>query len=161
MKATQGDPHMPTVGQICNRAAVVITPERTVSDAARLMRKHHVGSVIVVDVHGAAQHPIGIITDRDIAVEVVALELDPRDVKAGELMGATLVAAREEDDLRATLQLMRLHGVRRLPVIRADGALVGIVASDDLVSMLAEDMAMLAAVMVRERAREATERKPL
>jgi CBS domain-containing protein len=152
---------MPTIGQICNREAVVTTRDKTVSDAARLMREHHVGSVIVVEQRDGDQHPIGIVTDRDIAVEIVALDLDPRDVKVGELMGPTLVVAREADDLRETLQLMRVHGVRRLPVMSTRGALVGIVASDDLICVLAEDIATLAAVTERERAREATERKPL
>lgn len=152
---------MPTVGQICNRKTVVITREKAVADAARLMREHHVGSVIVIERRAGADQPVGIVTDRDIAVEIVALDLDPRDVKVGELMGAALVSASEDGDLRETLQLMRLHGVRRMPVVSAQGALVGIVASDDLITMLAEDIATLAAVTARERAREETERTRL
>jgi CBS domain-containing protein len=152
---------MPAIGQICKRETVVITRDKTVSDAARLMREHHVGSIVVVERRDGAEHPVGIVTDRDIAVEIVALDLDPRDVKVGELMGSTLVAAHEGDDLRETLQLMRLHGVRRLPVVSGAGSLVGIVASDDLITMLAEDLAALAAVTAQERAREVTERKRL
>ena len=152
---------MATIGQICNRDVVVTTRDASVADAAKLMRDHHVGSVIVVEPGDGTQHPVGIVTDRDLVVEIIALDLDPHDVSVGEIMGEKLVIAREHDDVRGTLQLMRSKGVRRLPVLSMRGNLIGIVASDDLVGVLAEDIAALAATTTSQRAREAVQRKTL
>lgn len=152
---------MPTIGQICNRDVVVTTRERSVSDAAKLMRERHVGSVIVVETREGAQHPVGIVTDRDMVVEIIALDLDPRDVTVGELMGSELIVARENDDIRETLSVMRVNGIRRLPVLGEQGDLLGIVASDDLISVLAEDIAAIANMTQHQRSREVAQRKSL
>jgi CBS domain-containing protein len=146
---------------MCNREVVVTARDTTVADAARLMRDHHVGSLIIAEPRDGAQHPVGIVTDRDLVVEIMAMDFDPRDVTVGEIMGSSLVIARENDGIRETLETMRFKGVRRLPVLNARGNLVGIVASDDLVKVLAEDIAAIATITPRERAREVAQRKPV
>jgi signal-transduction protein with cAMP-binding, CBS, and nucleotidyltransferase domain len=125
------------------------------------MRERHVGSVIVVETREGAQHPVGIVTDRDMVVEIIALDLDPRDVTVGELMGSELIVARENDDIRETLSVMRVNGIRRLPVLGEQGDLLGIVASDDLISVLAEDIAAIANMTQHQRSREVAQRKSL
>jgi len=152
---------MATVGEICNREVVVTTRDTTVADAARLMRDHHVGSLIVAEPRDGAQYPVGIVTDRDLVVEIMAMDLDPRDVNVGEVMGRGLVIARESDGIRETLEVMRFKGVRRLPVLSSRGNLLGIVAADDLMKVLAEDITALATITTRERWREAAQRKPV
>lgn len=152
---------MATVGQICTREVVVTTSDATVTRAAQLMRDHHVGTLVVTEPGGGDARPVGIVTDRDLVVEIMALDLDPSDVTVGEIMTPELVTARENEDSKDVLERMRYKGVRRIPVLSAHGRLLGILASDDLLSTLADELATLADVAARERFREAAQRKPL
>jgi CBS domain-containing protein len=150
---------MATVGEICNREVIVTSRDTTVADAARIMRDHHVGALVVAEPRNGGLHPLGIVTDRDIVIEIVAMDIDPRDVKVEEVMGRSLVIARENDGIRETVEVMRYRGVRRLPVLSMRGNLLGIVAADDLMRILAEDITALATLTTRERLREAAQRK--
>ena len=125
------------------------------------MRDHHVGTLVVVDPNDADQHPVGIVTDRDMVVEIMAMDIDPHDVTVGEIMAPSLVIAHENEDIREALERMRHKGIRRLPIMSARGHLVGIVATDDLLKVLAADMAALATIAMREQSREAAQRKPV
>ena len=148
------------IGEICSRDVVFTTRDTTIAAAARLMRNHHVGSLVVVEqLNGGKRLPVGIITDRDIVVELTALDLDPAAITVGDIMGDTLVTAREGEGLLEAMEIMRYKGVRRLPVVSADGQLVGIVTIDDLLEALAEQLTELARVVAREQAREAASRK--
>ncbi|MGZ5093055.1 MAG: CBS domain-containing protein [Burkholderiales bacterium] len=152
---------MSTVGEICNREVVVTTRDATIADAARLMRDHHVGTLVVAEPTDGAKRPVGIITDRDLVVEVMAMDMDPRDISVGEVMAPSLVIARDHEDVRAVIERMRYKGVRRLPVMSARGYLVGIVASDDLIKVLAADITSVASITTREQSREVAQRKPV
>jgi CBS domain-containing protein len=149
------------IGEICSREVVFVQRDENVKAAAQLMRQHHVGSVVVVDDRNGKRVPAGIITDRDIVVAVVALGLNPDAVRAGDVMSQELVAVREDAGVAETTELMRMKGVRRLPVTDAGGSLVGIVAADDILSLLAEEMSALATMVSREHKREAETRKKI
>ena len=75
------------VGEICNREVVLTEKTLSVVDAAQLMRKHHVGDLVVVEERDGRKHPAGIVTDRDIVVEVVAAGVNPESLKVGDIMG--------------------------------------------------------------------------
>jgi CBS domain-containing protein len=154
---------MATLGQICVREVLTTTRATTVADAARLMRDGHVGSLVVVEERDGAKRPIGIITDRDIVVEVTALDLDASDISVGEVMsfGVPLVTARDIDGFRETIELMRHHGLRRLPIVSSRGHLVGIVSSDDLLKAYSDDITALGLISSRERSREVAQRRPV
>jgi CBS domain-containing protein len=130
-----------------------------VKAVAQLMREYHVGSIVVVDEPNGKRMPAGIVTDRDIAVAVVALGLKPEVIQVGDVMNQELVAVREDAGVAETVELMRMKGLRRLPVTDSAGALVGIVAADDVLSLLAEEMAALASMVTREHKREVETRK--
>lgn len=147
------------VGEICNREVIVVEPGVAVREAAALMRQYHVGDLVVVEVRGEKRVPVGIVTDRDIAIEVTAMGVDPEAVKVGEVMGPGLVTVGEHDTVYDTLQRMRQHGVRRIPVVDARGGLAGIVSLADLLEFLAEELSYLSKVELREQAREARVRK--
>lgn len=119
-------------GEICKRQVVVAKRSAPLTEIAQLMRKNHVGSVVIVE-DADARRPIGIITDRDLVVEVIAPGLDARAVTAGDIMTASPAVARKDDDALWALKTMRDRGIRRLPVVDESGALVGIVSLDDLV----------------------------
>jgi CBS domain-containing protein len=145
---------MMTSGQICSRDVVAATRDTTVQEAARLMRRHHVGTVVVVEKQNGVSRPVGIVTDRDIVVEVNAVDLDPHALTVGDIMSSELASVNEEDGLMSALEVMRLKGVRRLPVTDMRGELVGIVSIDDLLEPLTRQVTELARIVGRERQRE-------
>jgi CBS domain-containing protein len=135
-----------TVGEICNREVVYIGPEASVGEAARLMRSHHVGDLVVADGGGGQLRPIGILTDRDIVVEVVGEDVPCDRVTVADVMARDLLTAREDDDLLDTMRRMRERGVRRVPVVDPDNLLVGILTVDDLVDLLSEQLGNIVAL---------------
>jgi CBS domain-containing protein len=123
------------------------------------MRQHHVGDVVVVDQEGTRRIPVGIVTDRDIVVEVVAAGLDPSALKIGDLLTGPLVTVDEDEGYAATIYQMTERGVRRVPVVGAGGELVGIITFDDLLRQLATPLAELSELAGRERREEMRKRK--
>jgi CBS domain-containing protein len=151
---------MTTIASICNRSVAFTTRETTVAAAAKLMRHGHIGSLVVVEqMNGGKRIPAGIVTDRDIVVEVIATGLDPAVITVGDIMEPELVVGRESDSVLETLEIMRFKGVRRLPTVDREGQLVGIVTVDDLLEILAEELNELATIVAREQSHEATARK--
>ena len=147
------------VGEICSRKVVFARRNESVSQAARLMREHHVGSVVVADERNGRRYPVGIVTDRDIAVGVVALGLDPENRNVESAMPAELVCVHETDGLARAVALMRAQGVRRLPVIDAAGGLVGILSADDALEVLSEELYCLAGMVAAGERFEREQRK--
>ncbi len=148
-----------TVGEHCNREVVVIAGEESIRVAAELMRKHHVGDLVLVEEREGKRVPVGIVTDRDLVVEVMAPGLAPDELAVRDIVVDSPFLVREEDSLFDVLEMMRRRRVRRVPVIDTDGGLVGIIAVDDLIGLLAEMLDDLAAVVGRQRERE-IERRP-
>jgi len=146
------------VGEYCTREVAFATRAMGVTEAARVMRAEHVGDLVVVDEAGSAQRPVGIVTDRDLVVEVLAAGLDPDAVSVGDLATRELAVARDDDDLMDTLARMGRLGVRRMPVVDGDGALAGVLAADDLVEVVAELMSHLVKLTAREVAVEVRQR---
>lgn len=143
-----------SIGEICNREVIVTAKGSTTADAAKLMRQHHVGDLVVVEERGGARVPVGIVTDRDLVVEVLALGIDSGTVTIGDLGTGELYTAHEQDGIWDTLQRMRGHGVRRMPVVDAKGALAGIITVDDLLDLLAGELGDLVKIIRREQGRE-------
>lgn len=142
------------IAEICNRDVVVVGRDMPVRDAALLMREQHVGDLVVVDAIGGRNVPVGVVTDRDVTIEVVAMGVDPEMIKVGEVMGSELVTAGEAETVYDTIQRMRQRGVRRVPVVDAQGGLAGIVSLADLLEFVAEEITQLAKVFYREQSRE-------
>jgi CBS domain-containing protein len=108
------------VGEYCNREVVVVEEEKSVTEAAAIMRQYHVGDVVICKAKYGKQIPVGIITDRDIALEIVAKGTDPDSIRVGEAMSFDLTTVNEHDDLMHVIEVMRDKGIRRVPVIDAD-----------------------------------------
>ncbi len=147
------------IGELCTRNVVVMGRNESVAEAARLMRENHIGSIVVVERTDGHARPVGMITDRDIAVGVVAVGLDPEATPAEAAIGGKLVTVRQDEGIGRALALMRAEAVRRLPVVDAAGALVGVIAADDLIDLLADEMAQLAGMFDRGVRRERAERR--
>ncbi|MFZ5478078.1 MAG: CBS domain-containing protein [Myxococcota bacterium] len=144
---------------VCTREVVTVDRAATILEAARRMRDAHVGDLVVVAGGRSGEVPVGIITDRDIAVGVVAKDVEHIErllvedvVELGEL-----VTASPDDDPADVIRRMRARGVRRLPVVEG-GRLIGIVSLDDLFLAMAGELRELAEVPFAQREREITTR---
>ncbi|WP_462271268.1 CBS domain-containing protein [Desulfobacter sp.] len=146
------------VGEVCNREVIIIDREGSIREAAGLMRKHHVGNVVVVEEKNGDRFPVGILTDRDIVLELIALDVDINAVTVGDAMSFELITAREDDDVVETIKRMRHKGVRRIPVVNDRGGLEGILAVDDLVDYISEQLTDLARLVMEEPLRESEKR---
>jgi CBS domain-containing protein len=135
---------------------VTIDPEASVLEAARVMRNEHVGDVIVT---GPGRRPIGILTDRDIVVSVVAKDVEHLSrLAVKDVLTPDPILAYEDEETESVLLRMRRHGVRRMPVVNREGSLIGVFAVDDLLAMLALDLASIVSVVEGQRRREQSRR---
>lgn len=150
-----------SVGDFCNREVIVAYTTTSINEIAQLMREHHVGCVVIVKNSAENNIPIGIITDRDIVLEVIAPMVDINSITAGDIMSVELVTAREIDGIWETLQRMRSHGVRRIPVINDEKVLVGILTVDDVLESLVGELNELVHLISREQNRERSQRTVL
>ena len=148
-----------TIGTICNREVITVQRDATVLHAAVLMRQYHVGDVVVIENRKNKTVPIGIVTDRDIVVELVATELDCNVITVGDIIITKLIVVKDSAGVFEAIQLMVNKGVRRLPVVDDDGGLVGIITLDDLLLLLSKELAALNKLVTREQKNEATKRR--
>jgi len=128
------------VREICSFGVVTCHPETSALDVARQMRDRHVGAVVVVESRQGGVVPVGIVTDRDLAIQVMAKALDPSSIRAGDLVARECVTVMDSDLAYEAIWQMRRGSVRRLPVVDARDHLVGIVAMDDLNQFLAQEL---------------------
>lgn len=144
-----------TVGEVCKRSVVVAAKNETIVEAANHMRASHVGDLVVVEDRQGRRVPIGVITDRDIVVGAVAPNSGHiESLLVGDLMTPDVVTARETEPIEAALKKMEEHGIRRLPVVDGNGALVGIVTLDDALQVLTEQQIGLVKIVAEEQRHE-------
>ena len=147
------------VRDFCTREPVVIPAQASLRAAAHEMRNRHVGALIVVD---EARKPVGILTDRDIVVAVIAVPgARPEGVRVCDATSARLALAHEDDGVFEAVEKMSERGVRRLPVVAADGTLAGILTADDVQRMVAAELGRLAEALKKGSERELAERRSL
>lgn len=147
-----------TAGQYCNREVTVIEPHESVRTAVELMRTHHVGDVVVVERSGDVSTPTGILTDRDIVIEILAKDADLGELAVGDVMSGELHTVQEDLQLLDAIKEMRSKGVRRLPVVDERGDLVGILTVDDVLGLVSEQLTDIVGLIVREQVQESRRR---
>ncbi len=148
-----------TVGAICNREVITVQRDATVLHAAKLMRQYHVGDVVVIENRKDKAVPIGIVTDRDVVVEVIATELDSTVITVGDIMVISLAVVKSSTGVLEAIQQMTSKGVRRLPVVDESGSLMGIITLDDLLLLLAKEFGALSKLVAKEQKNESTKRR--
>jgi len=131
------------LGKLCTKPVVTASAQMTVAQAARAMRVKNVGALIVVN----AGRPIGMLTDRDIAIDVVAREMDPEQTRVSDVMRKKPITARDDLGLLDAAKIFARTGVRRLPVVTKDGLLVGVIAMDDVMMLLGNEMGHMAGAL--------------
>ena len=142
------------VKDIAVHAPATALASETITTCAKRMHAEHVGCLIVVEKNDGSQFPVGMLTDRDIAIEVVAFGLDPNALTAGDVMSEKPAVVEEDDDLLDVLARMRERGARRLPVTRPDGALAGVIALDNVLEALGEQLDGMIGVLKAQQTRE-------
>ncbi len=133
------------IGKVCTKPVVTASPDMTVAQAAQLMLAKNVGTVVVAN----GMKPVGLLTDRDIAVDVVGRGKNPATTHLSDVTRKALTVIREEAGILDAAKLFGKTGVRRLPVVNKAGKMVGIIALDDLIMLLGDEMAHMDAGMAR------------
>jgi CBS domain-containing protein len=126
---------------------VTAAPDLSVRQIAQMMEKERVGTVVVTD----GSEPIGLLSDRDIALHVLIERLDAEAVQARDLMHTPVVTVPEDTSLGRAARVLRMHAARRLPVVNSDGKVVGMIGSDDLVGLLSGTLSGLTKVIENQR----------
>ena len=145
---------MMNVGNYCTREVIITDAESSILEVTRLMRTHHVGSVVIVSRNKDGVRPAGIITDRDIVIEVLAKDVPLDSITVEDVMSRSPVLAREDDDLFTTMETMRQKGIRRIPVVDYLGLLVGILTTDDLLEIIYEEVGNIVSLVSHEQRQE-------
>jgi len=138
------------VGKICSKPAITASPDTTVREAAHRMLSRKVGALVVVDGGGT---PVGILTDRDITVQVVAQGADPATVRVSTLIRRKPIVIRDDAGILDATRLLSRRGIRRLPVVNRAGKLVGILSLDDLLMLLGSELGHIASTLASELGR--------
>jgi predicted transcriptional regulator len=142
------------IGDYCKRAVISINGKADAAEAARLMRDEHVGFLIVYRDGDPLRKPVGVLTDRDLVMGVMAREVDAHAVTVDDVMTREPLLASENDELSDMLKAMRLAGIRRVPVVDHRGALLGIMAIDDVIDVITELMCDIAGSIKSEQRQE-------
>jgi CBS domain-containing protein len=150
------------VSDLCSRNVATIAPQASLREAALEMRNRHVGALVVVERGAGGARPVGMLTDRDIVVAVVAVPgARPEGIRVADVMAQPVAVARERDGLYEVLQAMGRFGVRRLPVVSDEGVLCGLVSADDVLRGIAAGLANLAGAVRQGAEREGETRAAL
>lgn len=147
------------VGEICARRVVTVERKTSVREAITLLRDEHVGDVVVTEPHPAGEKPIGILTDRDIVLALLARDVDLDAVTCGDVMSYELATVESDDEIVDAIEVMQTRAVRRLPVVGSQGELQGLLSLDDLVAVLSETIGGLWPV-IRRQQRVERDRRP-
>ena len=138
---------MKQCSEVMTKNPVCCLPDDTVSTVAKLMKSEDIGPVPIIE-NEQTRKLVGIVTDRDLALKVVANGRDPKSTKAEEVMTREVVTCRAEDDLQNALDAMSGHKLRRIPVIDNNNRIVGIIAQADVATRV--DQPEKTAAMVKE-----------
>jgi CBS domain-containing protein len=139
------------------KKVVTVTKDSSVQEAAKLMRKNHIGDVVVVDPKNNS--PVGMITDRDIVMATIALNIPFEGLTVSDIMTEKVITVSQDAGIHEVIKLMRTHGVKRIPVIGAKKALAGIVSRDNVMKYLGDEFSLIGETYLRQRSKE-RERRP-
>jgi signal-transduction protein with cAMP-binding, CBS, and nucleotidyltransferase domain len=136
-----------TAAELCTRTVVVTEPGASLAQAARLMRDQHVGCVVVVRETADGRQVLGLLTDRDVVTTVLARDMNPSTLRVEDVMTGDVVCVDEADSLRDVLATMQRRRVRRVPVVGPQQRLVGMIAADDVLRTLVDELQALSEVL--------------
>lgn len=133
-----------SAGRICVREVDTVEPGESVRAAAERMHSRNVGTLVVVD---DEQQPLGVVTDRDLTIKVLAPGRDALNTAVREVMSALPKTVHEDTPIESALAMMRSGPCRRVPVVDKAGKLVGLLSLDDILDLLAEEFGQIGALL--------------
>ena len=139
-----------SAGKLCHRVVATATPEETVAVAARRMSRNDVGALVVVE-GGGSNRPVGVMTDRDITIRCVAVGVDPERTPIATVMSQPVLSVGQDTEIEDALRSMTKNGVRRLVVTGPGDHLCGILTLDDVLELIAREVASIRLVLERQR----------
>jgi CBS domain-containing protein len=148
------------IASICQRRVITIEADASLKEAATCMRENHVGALVVIDAVEAGR-VAGVVTDRDLAIEVLAGEVDAARIQIGQLVNGSLLSVAGSASIQDAVAAMEEGGVRRLLVTDDEGRVIGFLSVDDLLDAVASELSGLANALRSGIARESAERGPL
>jgi CBS domain-containing protein len=128
---------MMSLVEFCRMDVVTVRPEVTVQAAAATLRDRGVGALVVV---ADGSRPVGIVTDRDLVLRVMATGQDAERTRVADVMSQPAITAGPLDRIEVATARMRDLGVRRMPVVSPDGELIGLLSADDLVELMGREL---------------------
>jgi CBS domain-containing protein len=131
-----------------------------VAQAAGLMRREHVGDLVVTDRRDGHIVPIGVITDRDLVLEIIACDADPADITVGDMIRRDLLTVDEDNGVDIALRKMHRAGVRRAPVVDGSGTLIGVISIDDVIEHIASQLGEIAGTIRHQQEIESSQLLP-
>jgi signal-transduction protein with cAMP-binding, CBS, and nucleotidyltransferase domain len=149
-----------SIRDVCNRNVVTVQANSTLVEASQKMSQNHVGSLVVIESYNGRRIPVGIVTDRDLALSLSSSP-DPRQLKVSQIMRSRPITVRLTDGVFESIELMERSGIKRLPVVDESGELAGIVCADDMASLVSQESAKLAKITEIQTKKEAGLRYPL
>jgi CBS domain-containing protein len=144
------------IGEVCSRDVYAVRADEPLAVAAREMTKRHIGAVVVIESRGELMRPVGIATDRDIVYRQIDRGADLFSLAVGDVMTKKPLTLLETTDVAEGIERLSAKGVRRAPVVNEGGELVGIVTFDDLLPVIAAELAALATFLGTQATREST-----
>jgi CBS domain-containing protein len=139
-----------TVGSLCSREVIFASADEPLRTAVQLMQAHRVGSVVICEETGGRRIPVGIVTDRDIALSLLRHDPDVASLPLNRIMSTDPLVLFEHEDVSEALEFLRARRVRRAPVVDTSRSLVGIVSIDDLLGVIARQLADMARLIERQ-----------
>lgn len=134
------------ISDVARTNVVTASTAQSAGNLATLMAEENVGSVVIEQ----DDEPVGIVTDRDLVIEVFEPRKTASEVTAGDIMTETLATATADEGIFEVTEKMHEHSVRRMPVVDDDGKIAGIVTLDDFVVMFTDELSNLAGVVEAE-----------
>lgn len=125
------------ISSVCTSHVQTCRQDASILEVAQQMRIANVGDVVIVEDRNGQPVPIGVVTDRDLIIHIMAMHLDPTETTVMSIPRRKLITAYEGEQLEVATQRMRWSGIRRIPLVDSGGALIGIICLDDIVSSLA------------------------
>lgn len=139
-----------TIRDICEKNVLTVSKETSITEAAKLMKKHNVGNVVVVENKVIKNIPIGILTDRDIVLKIVADEENANAISVGDTITRELLVLKGHQGINEALEMMCAKGVRRAPIVDDNNHVIGIISADDLLILMAEEFSTLSRLVHKQ-----------
>ncbi len=145
------------ISDLCSKNLVCVERSASLQDAAKLMKRHHVGGLVVTESE-SLRNPVGILTDRDIVLSLVS-ENQPMSTKVQDAMTKKVVTVPEGLGIAEVVDRMETNGVRRMVVVDEQGDACGLVTADDILQLVARELNGLGRLVERQVENEKTHQR--